>query len=187
MAIATDCNDNLNVYKSTSAQNKKPEGRAGRVCQSLYKALNVIGEEPPTGEYAMPKEDALPILLETIAWGKLFPIIGNSEAARIQYFQELESLARIRKAASGYFQLTSFGQDVLQHTGDLRCNIVAAIFNRFGLTWRGRIASGYMGAQCDCFLIRPRFRALVDCIRTNLQLPIMPLSCQLQQVMSDWH
>ena len=75
----------------------------------------------------MPKEDALPLLLEAISWKKSFPIIGISEVKRIQYYHELEALALIRKAAPVDFNITSFGQDILRHTCDLRGNIVGAI------------------------------------------------------------
>ena len=115
------------MYRCTPIQNRQREGRAGQVFQSLFKTLHVSGEGPPTGDYEMPKEDALPLLLEAISWKKSFPIIGISEANRIQYYHELEALALIRKAASVDFNLTSFGQDILRHTCDLRGNIVGAI------------------------------------------------------------
>ena len=103
----------------------------------------------------MPKEDALPLLLEAISWKKSFPIIGISANKRIEYYRELEALALIDKAESTDFRLTNFGESVLRHTGDLRSNIVQEICKRCHLPWHGCIASGYMGAQCDCFLIRP--------------------------------
>ena len=108
----------------------------------------------------MPKEDALPLLLEAISWKKSFPIIGISADKRSDYYRELEELALIDKAESTDFRLTNFGESVLRHTGDLRGSIVAAICKRFDLPWHGCIASGYMGAQCDCFLIRPLFEHL---------------------------
>ena len=154
MAMGMDKNGNLKVYKCTPAQNKQREGRAGRVFESLYKTLNSSAEEPPTGKYEMPKEDALPLLLESIAWEKSFPIIGISQDARMQYYHELESLGLISHTEQGHVQLTNFGHDVLQHTGDFRGNMVAAICKRFGLPWHDCIASGYFAAQCDCFLIR---------------------------------
>ena len=71
----------------------------------------------PTGDYEMPKEDALPLLLEAVSLEKSFPIMGISADMRIDYYRELEELALIEKAESTDFRLTNFGESVLRHTG----------------------------------------------------------------------
>ena len=82
MAMGVDRNGHLTLYLCTHAQTTQRLGRAGRVYDSLFKSLRPSHVQlPPSHEYEMPKQEALPLILAAICLKKSFPIIGISESA----------------------------------------------------------------------------------------------------------
>ena len=86
MAMDLDCNGHLKLYLCTNAQTVQGEGRAGRMFDSLFKSLRPSDvDPPPSQDYEIPKNDALPLILGAVCLKKSFPIIGITETAQIQY------------------------------------------------------------------------------------------------------
>ena len=101
MAIDPNLNGHLTLFLCTLEQNIQRESRAGRLFMSLYKTLRPSIQDVelrPSGDYEMPKYEALPLILAALRLQQSFPIIGISDTASVRYHNDLENLALIKKS-----------------------------------------------------------------------------------------
>ena len=73
------------------------------------------------------------------------------ETLHHQCCEELSHLGLIGKCATGNYELTAFGEDVVWDVGDFRGRILSAVCRRFDLGWHGRIAAAFLQTRSDCF------------------------------------
>ena len=163
MVVALDSNTFLNLYRCTAAQTIQRKGRAGRVHQTMYKQLRSPEkalEQDLTSEYVMPKKDAMSLTLGLVRLEEEFTIIGLPDDFRDRCFKELQGLGLISDKRSGKssYSLTTFGQEVFEHSVDVHVGIIPAVCARFDLLWHGRIAAAFLQDKQRSLLSPQRHR-----------------------------
>ena len=140
------------IEPATLEDKEQHDGRIGRVCDGWIARLPTDTPKPEA-RFQLPYQDTLSVVVQGLALGSNFPIVGVSSGSRREAQEDLVSLGlcTFGSDGDGNWPFTEFGVEASRETFTPQLATFYATAKLLGVPMQGQVAGAFISTGRDLF------------------------------------